>query len=109
MRSPYPVFLYDLAWDLFSVVRCWTAPPCTGPERGRLFEKLFYRYCDRKRLPLSETAGSRTLYRALVTATPVEATARVFAVQWGILLVEPHRVPLLSLYILAKRAVGSKE
>jgi hypothetical protein len=171
MHSPYPVFLYNLAWDLFAVVRCWTPPACTGPERGRLFEQVFYKYCDRKRLPLSERSGSRTLdgassasgfqhesdgviatpdvnahielkhltqpvskldlvsfnqkgldflagdnttlrrkplYRVLVTATPVEMTARVFALQWGILLIEPNKLPLLALHVLAKRALGTR-
>src|SRR5687767_7611046 len=32
-----------------------------GPERGRDFEKLFYRLCDRRRLFLTERAGCRTL------------------------------------------------
>lgn len=169
--KPYPTFLHSLAWDLFAIVRCWTAPKCTGPERGRLFEQVFYHYCYSKRLPLSEAAGSRTLngaysasgfmhesdgviatpdvnvhielkhlkqpvtkldmvsfnqkgldflagdnatlrrkplFRILTTATPAMTAAKVFAVQWGILLIEPNDLPLLPLYILAKRAVGSK-
>src|SRR5438309_902008 len=61
MGSAYPSFLYELAWDMFSIVRCWSAPVCKGTERGRMFEQVFYRYCDRRRLPLSERSGSRTL------------------------------------------------
>jgi len=160
--------LYSLSWDIFSVVRCWT-PTCTGPERERLFEQIFYRYCARKRLPLSEKAGSRTLdgsysasgylhesdgviatpdvnvhvelkhltqpvakldlvsfnqkgldflageggavrrkplYRVLATASPAEETARVFAVQWGIVLIEPNRLPLLVIDGLARRSLA---
>lgn len=33
----------------------------TGPERGRNFEKLFYKLCERRRVLLSEKAGARTL------------------------------------------------
>lgn len=33
----------------------------TGPARGRNFESLFYSICERRRLCLSEKAGSRTL------------------------------------------------
>jgi hypothetical protein len=165
-RSLYPSFLYDLTWDMFSIVRCWSSPACRGPERGRLFEQVFYRYCDAKGLPLSERAGSRTLnyaysasgylhesdgviatpdinvhielkhltqpvakidlvsfnqkgldflagenakvrnkplFRVLITATPVDTTARIFAVQWGIMLIEPNRLPLLSIQSLATR------
>src|SRR5438552_18871473 len=32
-----------------------------GPERGRDFEQLFYRVCDRRGLYLTERAGSRSL------------------------------------------------
>jgi len=166
MRSLYPSFLYDLSWDMFSIVRCWSFPTCRGPERGRLFEQAFYQYCGAKGLPLSETAGSRTLngvysasgflhesdgviatpeinihvelkhltqpvakidlvsfnqkgldflagenarvrrkplFRVLITATPVDTTARIFAVQWGIMLIEPNRLPLLSIQSLASR------
>jgi hypothetical protein len=61
MQPLYPRFMYEMAWDMFAIARCWTPPDCTGPERGRLFEQLFYRYCERKHLPLDERAGSRTL------------------------------------------------
>jgi hypothetical protein len=33
----------------------------TGPDRGRNFEQLFYTICDRRKVALSEKAGSRTL------------------------------------------------
>ena len=32
-----------------------------GPERGRNFEQLFYRICNRRGLRVCEKAGSRTL------------------------------------------------
>jgi hypothetical protein len=170
MGSTYPSFLYDLTWDMFSIVRCWSAPLCKGTERGRMFEKMFYRYCDSRWLPLSERSGSRTLnysysasgflhesdaviatpeinvhielkhltqpvtkldlvsfnqkgldflagenarirckplFRVLATATPVETSARIFAIQWGILLIEPNRLPLLAIHSLAKRGTRS--
>jgi hypothetical protein len=166
MGSVYPSFLYEMTWDMFSIVRCWSAPLCKGTERGRMFEQMFYRYCDRKGLPLSERSGSRTLnyaysasgflhesdaviatpdinvhielkhltqpvakidlvsfnqkgldflagenarirckplFRVLATATPFETSARVFAIQWGILLIEPDRLPLLAIHSLARR------
>jgi len=162
---PYPSFLYELAWDVFSIVRCWSAPTCDGSERGRMFEQLFYRYCTRRGLPLNERSGSRTLngahsasgfshesdaviatpeinvhielkhltvpvakmdlvsfnqkgldfiagenarvrskplLRILASATPVETVARVFAVQWGIQIIEPDRLPILAIHSLAK-------
>jgi hypothetical protein len=167
MRRPYPSLMYDLAFDLFSLVRCWN-PDCTGPARGRLFEQLFYTYCEFKRLTLTEAAGSRTLngvssasgflhesdgvlatpelnihlelkhltqpvtkldmvsfnqkgldfiasesvkvrqrplYRILVSGSKLRWEARVFAAQWGILTVEPQRLPLLTLHEFAKGQV----
>lgn len=165
MRVHYPFFFYDFAWDMFSIVRCWS-PGTKGPDRGRMFEQLFYRYCESKGLPLSERAGARTLnfgysasgflhesdaviatpeinlhvelkhltqavsktellsfnqkgldflaaenpsvrrkplFRAFVTATPVGVSARMFALQWGILLIEPDRLPLLAMHSCAGR------
>lgn len=170
MGSRYPSFLYELAWDMFAIVRCWPAPACKGTERGRMFEQIFYQYCDRRGLPLSERSGSRSLnfaysasgfshesdaviatpeinvhvelkhltqpvakidlvsfnqkgldflagdnarvrskplFRVLATATPVETSARVFAVQWGILVIEPDRLPVLSIHSLASRGTQS--
>ena len=161
MRPQYPRLLYDLAIDMFSAIRCWKPPTCSAVTRGRLFEELFYRYCARKQLPLSETAGSRTLdgaysgsgflhesdgvlttpeinvhielkhrkqavtkldvvsfnqkgldflvgenptirqrplYRILVSASELCWEARVFASQWGIITIEPRRLPLLTLH-----------
>jgi hypothetical protein len=135
-----------------------------GPERGRMFEKLFCHYCNQKRLPLSERPGSRTvngqksasgfnhesdavialpgfvvhvelkylscelnknellifnqkgldflassssslrrrpLYRLLLSGRLVSQEARRFALQWGIVIVEPDRLPLLLIHKLA--------
>src|SRR5438128_3515720 len=161
----YPIFLYDLVWDMFALVRCWDPQLC-GPERGRAFETLFCEYCRRRGLPLSELPGSRTLlfkssasgflhendaviatpeitvhlelkhlsssvdktalmifnqkgldflaadnpalrsrplYRVLLSGGPLCHEARVFAAQWGILTVEPDRLPLLLLLSLSCR------
>lgn len=56
----FPQALYGLALDLFALVQHWQ-PTVHGAERGRLFEKLLYRYSKSRRLPLSEQAGSRTV------------------------------------------------
>src|SRR5205085_4373510 len=37
----------------------------------------------------------KPLFRVFATATPVETSARIFAIQWGILLIEPDRLPVL--------------
>lgn len=60
-NSNYPSFLYELILDMFSIVQFWEPPPIPGTERGRIFEKILYRYCDYKKLDLCEKAGSRTL------------------------------------------------
>jgi hypothetical protein len=57
----YPRFLYRLGLDMFAIVQCWEPFPLSGPQRGRVFEELLYAYCRRRRIPLSETAGSRTI------------------------------------------------
>ena len=41
---------------MFAVVQCWEPFPISGPKRGRKFEEVFYEYCRRRGLPLSETA-----------------------------------------------------
>jgi len=164
----FPAFLYSLAIDMFAVVQHWEPPAVPGSERGRLFESVLYRYCNSRKLTLTETAGSRTLrrvaaasgfrhesdgaiatpaltvhlelkhlseeldknellvfnqkgldflasddasfrskplYRVIVSGSPLKPEARRFAVQWGILAIEPDRLPLLSLHWLAGRHV----
>src|SRR4051794_2972108 len=59
--NPFPAFLYELTWDMFAVVRCWDTDLLRGPVRGRAFEEIFCRYCQRRGLSLSEMPGSRTL------------------------------------------------
>jgi hypothetical protein len=160
----FPKFLYDLVSDCFAIVQCWEPYALTGPQRGRFLEKLFCRYCESKRLPLSEVPGSRTLcgqtsasgfshesdaviampdlvvhvemkhltsqlgknellifnqkgldflaaanrtirrrplYRLLLSGYPVSEEARRFALQWGIIVIEPERMPLLVLHRFA--------
>jgi hypothetical protein len=164
----FPAVLYDLAIDMFAIVQHWEPPALPACERGRLFESVLYRYCQTRRLTLTETAGSRTvrqvasasgfrhesdgviatpdmtvhlelkhlseelgknellvfnqkgldflaadcasfrskpLYRVLVSGSPLSPEARRFAVQWGILAIEPDRLPLLVLHWLAGRGV----
>jgi len=164
----FPKFLYDLVSDSFAVVQCWEPCGLSGPERGRFFEQLFCHYCTSKRLPLSETPGSRTLsgqrsasgflhendavitmpdftvhvemkhltselnknellvfnqkgldflaaqnrtvrqrplYRLLLSGYPIAEEARRFAVQWGIVVVEPERMPLLMVHRLSGQKV----
>ena len=48
---------------------------------------------------------SKPLYRVIVSGSPLKPEARRFAVQWGILAIEPDRLPLLSLHWLAGRQV----
>src|SRR6266567_386500 len=60
-ETPYPGFLMDLVADMFVIVQYWEPPAIPGCERGRLFEDIFYRYCDNRKIRLSERAGSRTL------------------------------------------------
>jgi hypothetical protein len=52
----------------------------------------------------SEDMGirKRPLYRMLVSGSELRPQARVFAVQWGILVIEPGRLPLVSLHQFAK-------
>jgi hypothetical protein len=143
---------------------------CVGPGvlLFRLFETLFYRYCEHRKLRLTERAGSRTLnghrpasrfshesdavlatsgacvqvelkhlksalgknellvfnqkgldflfadngspdsaplYRTVVSATLLSSAARSFALQWGIIVVEPERLPLLLIHYLSGHRV----
>jgi hypothetical protein len=140
-----------------------------GPERGRDFEKLFYRVCDRRGVYLTERAGSRSLAsqrsasgfghevdgatralecithwelkhltselaknellvfngkgmdflygsdplyaripfrRFLLSGSDVGAESRLYSVQWGIMLIEPGRLPLPLLYEAVARGAG---
>jgi len=52
---------------MFAVVQYWK-PSIHGPERGRAFERLLYRYCDTRQMRLTERAGSRTL-QGMVSAS----------------------------------------
>ncbi|MBY0514731.1 MAG: hypothetical protein K2P78_12555, partial [Gemmataceae bacterium] len=53
----------------------------------------------------ADSAAVRTkpLYRVIVSGTPLRPEARRFAVQWGILAIEPERLPLLAVHWLAGR------
>jgi hypothetical protein len=163
-EAPYPAFLIDLVVDMFAIVQYWEPPAVPACERGRLFEQLFYRYCEKRRIHLNEQAGSRTLngqhaasgfmhendavittpdvavhlelkhlsgelaknellifnqkgldylfadnhvlrrqplYRVVLSAGLLSPAARRFALQWGIAVIEPDRLPLLLLHFLA--------
>lgn len=163
----FPQALYSLALDLFALVQYWQ-PTAHGAERGRLFEKLLYRYSKSRQLPLSEQAGSRTVrgvrsasgfmhendavlafpeftvhfelkhlseelsknellvfnqkgldyllaegrtlrrlpfYRIILSGGLVSPAARRFAIQWGILIVEPDRLPFLLLHELCGKVL----
>jgi hypothetical protein len=167
-ERPYPQFLVDLVADMFVIVQYWEPPPMPGCDRGRLFETLFYRYCEHRKIRLAERAGSRTLnghpsasgfchesdavmatpdvcvhvelkhlttslgknellvfnqkgldflfadnevvrqcplYRIVVSATILSPAARAFALQWGIIVVEPERLPLLLIHHLCGHRV----
>jgi hypothetical protein len=157
LNSQFPPEFCTLVRDSFALVQCWEPYHLLGSERGRMFEKLFCRYCERQRLPLSERPGSRTLcgdrsasgfnhesdavvalpgflvhvelkylteelnknellifnqkgldflaaaslplrrrplYRLLLSGRLISQEARRFALQWGIVTVEPNRLPL---------------
>ena len=163
-NSYYPKFLYDLALDMFSIVQFWESPPVKGPQKGRIFEQIFYRYCEFKGVNLTEQAGSRKiqgvrsasgfqhendgviaapdltihlelkylsseleknellifnqkgidflmgenntlrkkpLYRVILSGNLLTHEARSFALHWGILTIEPDRLPLLLIHRLS--------
>ena len=163
-ENSFPPRLYEIAADSWAIVQCWEPGYITGTERGRMFERLFCRYCDREVLPLTERPGSRTLcgqrsasgfnhesdavialpgfvihvelkylsyelnknellifnqkgldflassssslrrrplHRLLLSGRPVSQEARRFALQWGIVIIEPDRLPLLLIHKLA--------
>jgi len=161
----FPRFFTRLAIDMFAVVQYWRPPlRFSGPERGRLFEQVFSRYCQHYGLHVTEKAGSKTLngqraasqflhendcvivtpdvllqlelkhlagnlgkdelcvfnqkgldflfanngalrrlplYRVILSASPLSEAARRFALQWGMLAIEPGRIPLLVLHSFA--------
>ncbi len=53
----------------------------------------------------SASLRSKPLYRVIVSGGPLSPEARRFAAQWGILTIEPHRLPLLVLHWLSGRLV----
>jgi hypothetical protein len=142
----------------------------TGPERGRNFERLFYKICDSLGVHLAERAGSRSLagqrsasgfahevdgatraasattywelkhlsspleknellvfngkgldflynagpllrsaplLRFLLSGRNIRDDCRLFAIQWGITVVEPGRLVLPFLYEAWTRGFGS--
>src|SRR5262249_22581145 len=52
---------------------------------------------------------SKPLYRVIASGSPLKPEARRFAVQWGILAIEPDRLPLVVLHWLAGRHVPDLE
>jgi hypothetical protein len=141
-----------------------------GPERGRNFERLFYKICDRLGVHLTERAGSRSLagqrsasgfahevdgatraasattywelkhlsspleknellifngkaldylynsgpllsvpplLRFLLSGRNIRDDCRVFAIQWGIMVIEPGRLVLPFLYEAWIRGFGT--
>lgn len=164
-----PAIIYEMALDLFAIVQYWK-PPVDGAARGRLFEKILYRHCEKRRLPLMETAGSRTvrgvraasgimhendaviacsdltiqcelkhlsgevskndllifnqkgidylcaedqrlrrlpLYRIFLSGNLLNPSARRFALQWGIVVIEPDRLPLALVHWLSGYAIDN--
>jgi hypothetical protein len=53
--------LYRAVFGSFALARFWDGTELCGPERGRAFENVFYAFCERGDLKLTERAGSRTL------------------------------------------------
>src|SRR5437588_5255064 len=53
----------------------------------------------------SASFRAKPFYRVIVSGGPLKPEARRFAVQWGILAIEPDRLPLLVLHWLAGRHV----
>jgi len=56
-------------------------------------------------LGLSDKERKRPIYRVLLSGNDISDEARVFAMQWGIVLVEPNIFPLLMLHQLASRII----
>jgi hypothetical protein len=59
-RPLLPANILDVLLRAYAVVEVGGLSG-TGPDRGRNFERLFYTICERRRVALSEKAGSRTL------------------------------------------------
>jgi hypothetical protein len=57
----------------------------------------------------SASFRAKPLYRVIVSGSPLKPEARRFAVQWGILAIEPDRLPLIALHWLAGRRVPHLE
>ena len=51
----------------------------------------------------------RPLHRMFVTATPLPNEARIFAMLWGIIVVEPDRLPLPLLHWFLGTGLGKKK
>jgi hypothetical protein len=165
LPAAFPRFLTRLAIDMFAIVQFWRPPSrLSGPERGRLFENVFLRYCQYRSLHVTEKTGDKTLngqraasqflhendcvivtpdvlvqlelkhltgrlgkdellifnqkgldflfanngalrrlplYRVILSGSPISEAARRFALQWGILSIEPGLIPLLALHSFA--------
>lgn len=163
-----PDNILEVAATAYAVVEVGGLSGC-GPERGRNFEQLFYRVCDKRGVYLTERAGSRSLAgqrsasgfghevdgatrtldcithwelkhltsdlaknelltfngkgldflygclplyarvpvrRFLLSGANVGEESRVYCVQWGIMLLEPDRLPLPLLYEAVARGSG---
>ena len=167
----FPRILHEICNDLFVIAQYWR-PSVEGVEKGREFERILYRYCEKYRLPITERSGSRTVrgvraasgflhesdavlsfpdmtvhfelkhllaevtkndllifnqkgldfllaedhiirrfpfYRILLSGGLVSPAARRFALLWGILVIEPDRLPFLTIYYLANRVVENRK
>lgn len=163
----FPRILHEISTDLFVIAQYWH-PSVEGAEKGRQFERILYKYCEKYSLPITERSGSRTVrgaqaasgflhesdavlsfpdvtihfelkhlisevtkndvlifnqkgldfllaedyiirrlpfYRILLSGGLVRPTARRFALLWGILVIEPDRLPFLLIHFLASRVV----
>jgi hypothetical protein len=50
---------------------------------------------------------SRPFYRLVLSGSPLSSSARRFAIQWGIIVVEPQRIPLVTLHWLSGSTLPS--
>ena len=163
----FPRILHEVSTDLLAIAQYWH-PSVEGPEKGRRFERILYKYCENYGLPITERSGARTVrrvraasgflhetdavlsfpdvtihfelkhlisevtkndvlvfnqkgldfllaeeyrirdlpfYRILLSGGLVSPTARRFALLWGILVIEPDRLPFVLLHFLAGRVV----
>jgi hypothetical protein len=163
-----PPYLIELLVQLFAIVEVGGLEG-SGPDRGRRFEQLFYKMCDRLGVHLTEKAGGRSvagqrsasgffhevdgatraarettywelkhlsspleknellifngkaldyLYdagplfrnvpflRFLLSGRNIRDDCRVFAIQWGITVIEPGRLIVPLLYEAVTRGFG---